>query len=1224
MATAFSREIDHGEGTSASPRSKFNLTISYSVSDNQITFTSDVTGTYVSLYGSYYHYLNLTIYVNGTAYPVFSEKLLGYRSKSEGPYNKQTFSKSITTPLLEEGTSATFYAQSTFNQGGSDDSSHTLNMGSDAYQSSWPGFSWKDLGSGSETTTNISYSLSDYQVGYYYFTPTVNGTVTIYTSEADDSYGGIASTTSDGESQLDLSTSDVNGGSIVTGDDYILAQNDDSGGDSQFKCSDVAVTANTKYEIFVHNYYGDADSGTLHIDFTPYSYFSWVDLGYTSTPSNNETVDFDLTSNQVGYYWYYPPGDGTITIYSTGNTDTYGGFGTDMSLSSEKASGDSIVTGESYSCQDDINGSNDRNFICENIPVTGGDWAGQVFVHGYNNAASGTLHIDFTPYSWVDLGYTYIPSNNETVDFDLTSNQVGYYWYYPPGDGTITIYSTGNTDTYGGFGTDMSLSSEKASGDSIVTGESYSCQDDINGSNDRNFICENIPVTGGDWAGQVFVHGYNNAASGTLHIDFTPSVYIVTFDANGGNNPPDALSCAPGESITMPTEKPTRSGYIFLGWGAGKTSSWTPPGAIVGGTYTPDTTRTLYAIWGYTLTVNPNGGTMISGSDSSGAIETTSSYSTIGFTKTSTYGRWLGNFTENRRKYPNTDNYCQPIRTGYTFNNWIVTSGNGSVLYNAPGENFYSFYNNDKFDSVAHSGSTYGYYYYINNETNPTHSTITAQWTANTYTVTYDVNGGNALSTTTKTVTYDSTYKTLPTPTRTGYTFKGWYTAASGGTKITASSTVSTASDHTLYAQWTAKTFTITFNANGGDTPNPTTKTVTYDSTYRDLATCTRTGYTFNGWYTADSGGTQVTTDTKVTIAQNQTLYAQWTVNTYKLTVYPQSGTWEGSTSSQSFNIAYNSTRSIPVPTRTGYYFGGWMTSAYGTLDNSSFQQSAILSSSHNLTVYDNNNSGTITIAWIDNTNGDSPTLYGKDYVTITKTTGTASPDLGGFKRTVTPIAGATYYHTIYAKIPKGYTIQKKSGTIDGTFTWLTDQAGTGSWKIYAYKLVVNSSAINLGAFGYITLKADSGSTTDAVTWYVGANQITKSPTAAQTFTPATNASYLYASWIPNKYSITYNANGGFGTTSTSTHYYGYSKKLTKNAFTRTGYRFIGWSTQASATTATYTDQESVSNLTTVNEDSITLFAIWKPIAEMYIAIKDPTTGKLEFKPAEKFIYRTS
>jgi hypothetical protein len=115
------------------------------------------------------------------------------------------------------------------------------------------------------------------------------------------------------------------------------------------------------------------------------------------------------------------------------------------------------------------------------------------------------------------------------------------------------------------------------------------------------------------------------------------------------------------------------------------------------------------------------------------------------------------------------------------------------------------------------------------------------------------------------------------------------------------------------------------------------------------------------------------------------------------------------------------------------------MSGAYGTLNNSSFKQSAILSSSHSLSVYDNNNSGTITITWVDNSSGDSPTLYGKDYVTITKTTGTASPDLGGFKRTVTPVAGATYYHTIYAKIPKGYTIQKKSNSIDGTFTWLTD-----------------------------------------------------------------------------------------------------------------------------------------------------------------------------------------
>ena len=120
------------------------------------------------------------------------------------------------------------------------------------------------------------------------------------------------------------------------------------------------------------------------------------------------------------------------------------------------------------------------------------------------------------------------------------------------------------------------------------------------------------------------------------------------------------------------------------------------------------------------------------------------------------------------------------------------------------------------------------------------------------------------------------TYGTLPTVSRSGYTFDGWYTAASGGTKITSSSTMSNGSNHTLYAHWKANTYTVTFNANGGSV-SPTSKTVTYNSTYGSLPTPTRTGYIFNGWYTATSGGTKITSDTKVTITANQPLYAQWT-----------------------------------------------------------------------------------------------------------------------------------------------------------------------------------------------------------------------------------------------------------------------------------------------------------------------------------------------------------
>lgn len=80
----------------------------------------------------------------------------------------------------------------------------------------------------------------------------------------------------------------------------------------------------------------------------------------------------------------------------------------------------------------------------------------------------------------------------------------------------------------------------------------------------------------------------------------------------------------------------------------------------------------------------------------------------------------------------------------------------------------------------------------------------------------------------------------------------------------------------------TPATYTVTFNANGGNTPSPTSKTVTSGSTYGTLATCTRNDannyrYTFAGWYTAASGGTQVTSSTTVSLSGAQTLYAHWT-----------------------------------------------------------------------------------------------------------------------------------------------------------------------------------------------------------------------------------------------------------------------------------------------------------------------------------------------------------
>lgn len=129
---------------------------------------------------------------------------------------------------------------------------------------------------------------------------------------------------------------------------------------------------------------------------------------------------------------------------------------------------------------------------------------------------------------------------------------------------------------------------------------------------------------------------------------------------------------------------------------------------------------------------------------------------------------------------------------------------------------------------------------------------------ANAYPITtgsiseFKIERGNTLTAYTapsKQVTYGQTYGTLPTPTKAGYTFQGWFTAATDGTQIKATTTVTTASNHTLYAHWSVNSYTVTFDANGGSV-GTTSKNVTYGEKYGTLPTPTRTGYTFAGWYT--------------------------------------------------------------------------------------------------------------------------------------------------------------------------------------------------------------------------------------------------------------------------------------------------------------------------------------------------------------------------------------
>lgn len=125
-----------------------------------------------------------------------------------------------------------------------------------------------------------------------------------------------------------------------------------------------------------------------------------------------------------------------------------------------------------------------------------------------------------------------------------------------------------------------------------------------------------------------------------------------------------------------------------------------------------------------------------------------------------------------------------PIRTGYAFAGW-ATSASGTAAYQPD-------------SSITVSSNT----------------TLYAVWTANTYTVTFNPNGGTVTPTSMQ-VTYGQSYGTLPTPTRPGYRFDGWFTPAEGSTQIQATTVVSITAAQTLYAHWTVQSIVHVTDATG-------------------------------------------------------------------------------------------------------------------------------------------------------------------------------------------------------------------------------------------------------------------------------------------------------------------------------------------------------------------------------------------------------------------------
>ena len=450
-------------------------------------------------------------------------------------------------------------------------------------------------------------------------------------------------------------------------------------------------------------------------------------------------------------------------------------------------------------------------------------------------------------------------------------------------------------------------------------------------------IGKGVTVTIGKNGKLEIADGATLYVDGTVKGDITGNgkiYYKLNYNLNGGKwadgyTPEDYYLS--GTEFKLPTEENlNRQGYKFFAWrdttGTRDTVKTIPANA--------KGTKSVVVHWTantYTVTFNANGGI--------------GTCKPINVSHGNTYGT-----------FPPT-----PTRTGYEFAGWFTDAEDGTQV---------------KLDDVVTASHT-----------------LYAHWTANEYTVTFNANGGTETSET-RTVTYGNPYGELPTLTREGYTFVGWFTEKDGGTQVTKDTEVKTVADHTLHAQWTANTYTVKFDANEGTVaPADAEMTVTYGSHYGELPTPTRDGYTFAGWFTAQNGGTKVMADTEVTTAENHTLYAYWTQNIYDVRFDANGGKEAYESEKVSHGDAYG--KFPPEPTRIGYEFAGWFTEKDGGNDKP-VKVDTKVTASHTLyahwtlkkyTVKFDANGGTVTPAektvTYGSTYGELPTPTRKGYTFV-------------------------------------------------------------------------------------------------------------------------------------------------------------------------------------------------------------------------------------------------
>ena len=600
----------------------------------------------------------------------------------------------------------------------------------------------------------------------------------------------------------------------------------------------------------------------------------------------------------------------------------------------------------------------------------------------------------------------------------------------------------------------------------------------------------------------------------TLYAQWRPIQYAISYDLNGGTLSTSNPVSYDVESADIKLNNPTMTGYTFAGWtGTGLTEASTdvtiPTGSAGNREYTANWRANTY-----TVRFVAGGGTG-SMSDQTFTYDVEQALSSNAFT-----------------------------RNGYTFTSWL----------NSDSQTTYTNGQSVKNLTSADNGVI----------------TLTAQWTANTYRISFDLDGGELGDGQTNPTSYDieSGQFSPQAPTKTGYDFEGWLLSGDIGGTASRDLTIPTGStgNREYIAQWTVHVYTLSYALNGGTVSPDNPANYTIESDDFTLTNPTKTGYTFDGW---TGTSVDVAESKDVTISSGSTgdreYSANWTVDIYVLS-YDLDGGTVSPDNPTSYTIESGDIK-LTRPTKPGYEFTGWSFDAEISLDVTIPSGSAgnrDYTATWEIVTY--------TISY-DLEGGALSQLNSTSYDVTTPTFTLTNPTRTGYNFagwTGTGIAGISTDVTI----PTGST-----GNREYTATWtaiaytisytLNGESMSGNPENYTIEseaITLNNPTKNGYQFDGWT-GTDIAGTAETVTIPAGS-------TGARSYT---------ANFTPITYTITYNLDGGTNNTDNPASYTIESQTITLNAPTKTGCDFAGW----------VSGDVAVTEIPSGSTGNITLTALW-------------------------------